>query len=67
MTCIPRAKIGNDGTINGDLILKDTGLKELPERLIVTGNLDLTGTEVTSIPADAIIGGKIIGLPRRTV
>jgi hypothetical protein len=35
--------------------------------LIVTGDLDLTGTEVTSIPGDAIIGGKIIGLPRKTV
>jgi hypothetical protein len=39
----------------------------LPEQLIVTGDLDITGTEVTSIPADTKIGGKIIGLPRRTV
>jgi hypothetical protein len=38
------------------VILKDT-----------RANLDLTGTEVTSIPADVKIGGKIIGLPRRTV
>jgi len=49
-------------TVNGDLILRDTGLKELPEQLTVTGDIDLTGTEVTSIPADAKIGGKIIGL-----
>ncbi len=67
MTGLPLGKIGKDVTINGDLILKDTGLKELPEGLIVTGNLDLTGTEVTSIPEDAKIGGKIVGLPRRTI
>ncbi|MGY3134586.1 hypothetical protein ACVWZM_005268 [Bradyrhizobium sp. USDA 4501] len=67
MTGVPLGAIGKGVTINGDLILKDTGLKELPEGLIVTGNLDLTGTEVRSIPEDAKIGGKIIGLPRRTV
>ena len=67
LTGIPLGKMGKGITIDGDLILKDTGLKELPEQLIVTGDLDITGTEVTSIPADAKIGGKIIGLPRRTV
>ena len=67
LTGIPLGKMGKDITIDGDLILRDTGLKELPERLIVTGNLDITGTEITSIPADAKIGGKIIGLPRKTV
>jgi hypothetical protein len=30
-------------------------------------NLDISGTEITVIPSDAKIGGKIIGLPRRTV
>ncbi|MCP3463075.1 hypothetical protein [Bradyrhizobium sp. CCGUVB23] len=67
MTGLPLGKIGKDVTINGDLILKNTGLTELPQGLIVTGNLDLTGTEVTSIPEDTKIGGKIIGLPRRTI
>jgi hypothetical protein len=67
LTGVPLGKIGKRVTINGDLILKDTGLKELPEQLIVTGNLDITGTEITSIPEDAKIGGKIIGLARKTV
>jgi hypothetical protein len=62
LTGIPLGKMGKRLTVDGDLILKDTGLKELPEQLTVTGDLDVTGTEITSIPADAKIGGKIVGL-----
>jgi hypothetical protein len=44
-----------------------TRSNSFPQQLIVTGNLDITGTAVTSIPEDAKIGGKVIGLPAKTV
>ena len=43
-------KLVIDGTIEGDLDLRGTGITALPEGLHVGGSLDLLGTGITKVP-----------------
>lgn len=45
--------------VGGDLIIGNAYIEELPERLIVGGNINMIQKELP-LPKDAIVGGKII-------
>ena len=48
---------GNNLVVGGDIDLRNTDIKVLPDNLVVGGNLDLEGTDIKVLPDNLVVGG----------